>query len=173
EKIADLSACFLDENDAGSCVPTLQAKFPETVEASRGNTGEIKCGRAVAADSVGTECEIVVVVNVGAGLTFVYGKTSAEKAGRESRNFGDGNSVAVAGCALAAGCSVELLINRVVNHTDKNLIAMRKGDGHTEARVSVGEIRCAVEGIDVPAILGVVILAEAFLGGDGVRRKIF
>ena len=117
--------------------------------------------------------EIVVVVNVGAGLAFVNGKTGAEKACRESRNFGDGNFVAVEGCAFAAGCGVDLFINRVVNYPDKNLIAMRKSNGNTEARVAMGEICCAVERVDVPAKFSVVILAEPFFSSDGVSRKMF
>src|SRR5262249_6226165 len=172
-EIGYFSAGFLDENDAGSRVPTFQTKFPETIEAACGNAGEIKCGGAVAADTVGTQSEIVIVVNIRTCQTLVNGKTGAEKACRESRDFGDGDSVAVEGCTFAAGGSVELLVNRVVNHTDKNLIALSKGNGNTETRVAMGEICCAVERVDVPAKFSVVILAEAFFGSNGVRGEIF
>src|SRR5215468_10103711 len=156
-KIADFSARFFDEKNAGRGVPALQAKFPKTVEASRGNAGKIERGGTVAADSVGTQCEIVVVMNVGTSLAFVNGKAGAEETGGKSRNFGDGDFVAVKCCAFAAGGSVELLVNRVVNHTDKNLIVVRKSDRYTEAWVAVSEVRCAVERINVPAKFGVVV----------------
>ena len=52
-------------------------------------------GRAIAAHTVGTEREIVVVVNVGAGLAFVNGKAGAKKAGSKRGNFRNGNFLSV------------------------------------------------------------------------------
>src|SRR5262249_5886219 len=149
------------------------AKFPKTVEASRGNAGKIERGGTVAADSVGTQREIVVVMNVGTSPAFGNGKAGGKKTGGKRLNFGDRNLVAVKWGAFAASRGIEFFVNRVVDDTYENLITMRKSDRHTEARVAVSEIRCAVERINVPAKFGVVVLAEAFFRRDGVGWKIF
>ena len=171
-KIGDFSTGFFDEDNAGSSVPTFQTEFPEAVEAACGDAGKIECGGTVAADSMGTQCEIVIVMNVGARLALVNGKAGTEKACGQSRNFGDGDFVAVECRAFAAGCGIEFFVNGIVDDAGKDLIAMRKSNGNTEARVTVGEVGCAIEGVDVPAKIGVVIFAEAFFGGDGVGREI-
>jgi len=49
---------------------------------------------------------------------------------------------------------------------------MSESDRYAETWISVGEIRCAVERVDVPAKFGVVIFAVAFFGRDGMRWKI-
>src|SRR5262249_1488472 len=80
-EITDSSTGFLDEEDARSGVPSLKTKFPKTIEAAGRYASEIECGGAITADAVGSQREIVVVVNIGAGLALVNGKARAEKTG--------------------------------------------------------------------------------------------
>jgi hypothetical protein len=172
-KICDFSAGFFDEENACGGVPALEAEFPEAIEAAGGNAGQIQCGGTVTAHAVRAEREIVVVMNVGAGMAFVDGKAGAEKAGGKRGDFRDGDFLAVEHGTFAACGSEKFFINGIVDDAGEDLIALREGDGDTEARVAVGEICGAVEGIDMPAKFGVVIFAKAFFGGDCVRGEIF
>lgn len=172
-EIGEFSAGFFDEKDACGGVPALEAKFPEAVEAACGDAGEIECGGAIAADPVGAQREIVVVMNVGARLAFVYGKAGAKKTGGKRGNFGDGDFLVVERGAFAASGSEKLFVDGIVNDTGDDLIAPGESNGDAEARVAVGKICGAVERIDVPAEFGFVIFAEPFFCCDGVGRKIF
>ena len=172
-KIGDFATGFFHENDARSDVPAFQAKFPEAIEAARGDTGEIEGGGAIAADTVGTEREIVVVVNVGASLAFVNGKPGAKKAGSKRRNFGNGDFLSVQSGAIAAGSSEEFFVNWVINDAGDNFVGVGESDRDAETGIAVREIRGAVEWVNVPAIFGVVITAETLFGGDGVGGEIF
>ncbi len=173
EKIAHFAAGFFDKQDAGGGVPAIEAEFPEAVEAADGNGGEIEGGGAVAANTVGAEREVVIIVNIRARLTLVNGETGAKEASRERGNFGDGDFLAIEGGAFATGGGEEFFINGIVDDAGDDSVAVSEGDGHAEAGIAVGKIRGAVERVDVPAVLGVVILANAFFGSDGMRRKIF
>ncbi len=104
-KISDFATRFFDEYDAGGDVPAFQAKFPEAIEGACGDTGEVEGGGAIAADTVGAEREIVVVVNVGAGLAFVNGKAGAKKAGSKRWNFRNGDFLSVQSGTFAEGGS--------------------------------------------------------------------
>lgn len=172
-KIGDCATRFFDEDDACGDVPAFQAKFPETVEAACGDAGKVEGGGAIAADTVGTEREIVVVVNVGTGLAFVNGEAGAKKACRERRNFGNGDLLSVQSGTFAASGSEKFFVNWVVDDTSDDFVAVRECDRDAEARIAMSEICGAVERIDVPAIFGVVITAEALFGGDGVGGEIF
>ena len=172
-KIGDFATRFFDEYDACGDVPTFQAKFPEAIEAARGDAGEVKGSGAIAADTVGAEREIVVVVNVGAGLAFVNRKAGAKKAGSERGDFGNGDFLSVQNSTFAASGGKELFIDGVVNDTGDDVVAVRECDRDAEAGIAVSKICGAVEWVDVPTIVGVVITAETLFGGDGVGGEIF
>jgi len=172
-KIGDFATRFFYEDDACGDVPTFQAKFPEAVEAPCGDAGKVECGGAIAADTVGTEREIVVVVNVGAGLALVNGKASTKEAGSKRRNFGNGDLLSVQSGAFAAGSGEKLFVYWVVNDTGDDVVAVRECDRDAEAGIAMSEICGAVERVDVPAIFCVVINAETLFGGDGVSGEIF
>lgn len=172
-KIGDFATRFFDEDNARGDVPAFQAKFPEAIEAASGDAGEVECGGTIAADTVGTEREIVVVVNVGAGLAFVHRKASAKKARSKRRNFGNEDFLSVQSGAFAAGSSKEFFVDWVVNDTSDDFVAVSECDRDAEAGIAMGEICGAVERVHVPAIFGVVITAETFFGGDSVGGEIF
>src|SRR5262249_15244826 len=82
-------------------------------------------------------------------------------------------SVAVESGPFTACGSEKLIVNRIVDDTDDDLVATGEGDGNAEAGVAVCEIGGAVERINVPAVFGVVVFAQAFFGGNSVRWEIF
>ena len=172
-KIGDFATRFFDEDESCGDVPAFQAKFPEAIEAACGDTGEVEGGGAIAADTVGAKREVVVVVNVGAGLAFVNGKAGAKKAGSERRNFGNGDFISVQSGAIATGSSEEFFVNGIVDDAGDDLVAVRERDRDAETGIAVREIRGPVEWVDMPAIFGVVITAETFFCGDGVGGEIF
>ena len=139
-KIADFAARFFDEYDARGDVPAFQAKFPEAIEAARGDAGEVEGGGAIAADTVGAEREIVVVVNVGAGLAFVNGKAGAKKTGSKRGNLGNGNFLSVQSGAIAAGSSEEFFVNWVINDTGHDFVAVGESDRDAETGIAMSEI---------------------------------
>ena len=158
-KIGNFSAGFFDQENSRCGVPTLESKFPEAIEAAGGNAGEVERGGAIAPHSVRTKREIVVVVNIWAGLALVYWKPGAEKASGESLHLRDGNLVAVKCGAFSAGGGEEFFVNGIVNDADEHLIMTSQRDGNTEARIAMREVGGAVERVHVPAKFCVVILA--------------
>ena len=171
-KIGNSAASFFDEQNACRGVPAIEAEFPEAIEAAGGNGGKIERGGTVAANAVRAQREIVVVMDVWASLALVNGKAGAKQTGGERWHFGYSDFFAVEGGAFTASCGKKLFINGVVNNTGDDLMAVRESNGHTEAGIAVGEIGGAVERVDVPAVLGVMIFAEAFFRGDGVGGEI-
>jgi hypothetical protein len=172
-KIADFAAGFLDQENTRGGVPTVKAEFPESLEATGGDTREIERGGTIAANSVGAEREIPVVMNIGAGLSFVRGEAGAQQTGRERFNLGDVNGLAIQCGASATGGGEKFIVDGVVNDTRDHRIALGKRDRNAEARVAVREIRGAIERIDMPAKLGGAFVAGSLLGGDGVVGEIF
>ena len=50
-EIADAASCFDDEQRAGGDIPGIEPDFPESVEAARGDIGEVESAGAGAADA--------------------------------------------------------------------------------------------------------------------------
>src|SRR5260370_41865127 len=88
-KIRDGATGFLHEQHSSSGVPRLEAKFPEAIETTGSDAGEIERGGAVAAHAVRAQREIVIVMNIGICETFVNRESSAEQAGGQSFDLGD------------------------------------------------------------------------------------
>lgn len=172
-KIGNFAAGFFDKKNSRSGVPPIEAKFPEAIEASDGNAGKIKRGRAVAADTVRTQREIIIVVDVRTGFALVNGKAGAEQARGERGHFGDSDFVAIESGAFPTCGSEQFFVDGIVDDADNDFVAVGERDGDTEAGIAMGKIRGAVERVDVPAKFRFVVFAEAFFGGDSVRRKIF
>ena len=172
-KIGDFATRFFNEDDARGNVPAFQAKFPEAIEAPCGDAGEVERRRAIAADAVGPEREIVIVMNVRACLAFVNGKACAKKAGGKRGNFGNEDFLPVQRGTFAAGGSEEFFVNWVIDDASDDFVAVSEGDRDTEAGIAVGKVGSSVERVNVPAVFGIVITAETLFGGDGVRGEIF
>ena len=139
-KIGDFTTGFFDEDEACGDVPAFQAKFPETIKAACGDAGEVEGSGAIAADTVGTEREIVVVVNVRAGLAFVNRKAGAKKAGSERGNFGNGDFLSVQSGTFAAGSSEEFFVNWVINDTSDDFVPVGESDRDAETGIAMSEI---------------------------------
>src|SRR2546429_441662 len=101
------------------------------------------------------------------------GKAGAEQACREGGDLGDDDFLAVEGGAFASRCRVQLVVVGIEDCSGKQRVALGQRDGNAETRIVMGEIRGAVERIDVPPKFGSGVLASALFGGDGVPRKIF
>jgi hypothetical protein len=174
-KIADFSAGFFDEQDSGGSVPLLETEFPEAVEAAGGDASEVQGGGAIAAHSVRVLREVAVVLKIRAGLAVAHGKAGAEQAGRERGAFGDVDFFAVEGSAVAARGSEKFVVKRIEDRGGEKRIVLGKRNRDAEARISVREIRGAVERIDVPAKFGSgsALMPGSLFGGDGMIGKIF
>ena len=74
---------------------------------------------------------------------------------------------------LAARRGVQLIVVGIENGRGKRRAALRQRDGNAEAGIVMGEIRGAVERVDVPAKFGSGVLAGALFRGDGVAGEKF
>src|SRR5579859_1780763 len=174
-EVADFSAGLFDQERAGRGVPLLQTEFPEAIEAARSYVSEIKRGGAIAAHAVGAQGKVPVVMNVGVRQAFVNWKTSTQQGRGKRWDLRDVNRFPVERGAAAARRRKQLIVKRVEDYARNYGVALRQCDGHGEARVAVSEIRCAVQGIDVPAKLrsGGAFVAGALFRDDGMLWKVF
>jgi len=72
--VGDGSAGFFDEELSGSHVPGVEPKFPESIEATAGDVGEIDCRGTSAAHSMGNHGELVVEVDIDVLVASAAGK---------------------------------------------------------------------------------------------------
>ncbi len=172
-EVGDFAAGLFDHEHTGGDIPAVEAKFPEGFEAASGDAGEIEGGGAVTADSVGTESEIPIVMNIRAGHALVRGEAGAQQARGKRVDFGDVDRLAVQPGAFAVGCGEQFIVDRVKDYAGEDGVALGERDRDAEARITMREIGGAVERIDVPSKFGVSFVASALFGGDGVIREIF
>src|SRR5713226_1383616 len=95
--------------------------------------------------------EVAVVLKIRAELSVAYGKTSAEQAGRERGIFGDADFLAIKGGAFAARGGEKFVVKGIEDCGGEKRVLLGDSDRNAEARIPVGEIRGAVERINVPA----------------------
>ncbi len=174
-EVADSAAGLFDEQHSSGGVPLVQAEFPEAVEATGGDAGEIERGGAIAAHAVRALRELAVILKIRAGLAIAHGEAGAEQAGGECGDFGDVNFLAVEGGPFAARGGEEFLVKRVEDDGGEKRVSLGKSNGNAEAGVAVSEIGGAVERIHVPAKLRSrsAFVTRSFFRGNGVLRKIF
>ena len=174
-EIGDFTSGFFDEEDSGGGVPGLEAKFPETVEATGGDAGEIDSGGAIAADAVRALGEVAVVLEIWAGFAVAHGEAGTEKAGGNGGVFGDVHFLAVESGAFATGGAEEFVIEGIENYRSEKRAPLGERNGNAETGITVGEIGGAVERINVPAEFGSgrAFVTSSLFGGDGVVGKIF
>src|SRR2546429_441664 len=142
-------------------------------EVSTLSTSLLCTGFPVAAHAVGSLSELAVILKIRAASAVAHGKAGAEQACREGGDLGDDDFLAVEGGAFASRCRVQLVVVGIEDCSGKQRVALGQRDGNAETRIVMGEIRGAVERIDVPPKFGSGVLASALFGGDGVPRKIF
>src|SRR5580765_4139942 len=164
---------FVHQQDSGGGVPSLQAKFPESVKASAGDVGKIQRSRTVTAHAMRAQREVVVVMNIGIGKALVYREASTQQTGRESVHFGNRDRLAVQRGAIATRSGKELVINRMVDDASENCVVLRERNRDREARILMRKIGGAVERIDMPAKFGIAFVPGTFFCRDGMVGKIF
>ena len=87
------------------------------------------------------------------------------------RGFGDVDRLAVQRRALAALRGEHLVACRIVENADlKLLILAHQRDRNAEHRIAMGKVGRAIEGIDIPAVVGVGTAASAFFADNAVFR---
>src|SRR5580704_15465290 len=170
-EIGDLATGLFDQKHSGGDIPPVETKFPESLEATGGDAGEIERSGTIAANAMGAEGKIPVVVNVGASHAFVGGEPGAKQAGRERFDLGYVDGLTVERGALAPGSGKEFVVDGVIHDTHHHGIALCECDRDAEAGVTMGEICGAVERVNVPAKLRGTFVPRAFLGSDRVIGK--
>ena len=127
-EVGDLASSLFDHEHTGGDIPAVEAKFPEGFKAACGDAGEIEGGGAVAADSVGTQGEIPVVMNIRAGQALVRGEASAEQAGGKRLDFGHVDRLAVQLGTFAANCGEQFIVDGVEDYAGEDGVALGECD---------------------------------------------
>lgn len=162
------AAGFVDEEDAGGLVPGVEAEFPEGVKAPGGDVGEVEGGGASAADTVGEHGHLVEEVDIDVLVAACRGEAGGKEAFFEAGGAGDADRAVVEVSAGAAFGGKHLLAEGVEDDAGDEFAGVFQGEGDIEHGEAVGEVGGAVEGVDVPAEVGVGLMTTAFLGDDGV-----
>src|SRR5664279_4784018 len=170
-KAGHASAGFLNQKYARRGVPRIQVEFPEAVIAPACDVGQVERRRPSAPHAMRAQRDLVIKVDVGILVPLVAGKAGAEDRFRQLRRFGNVDWLTVQRGTQSAFCREHLVACRVVQNAGlKLLILARQRDRNAEHRIDVGKIGGAVEGIDIPAIVGAGIAAGALFADNSVFR---
>src|SRR6185312_7754343 len=152
----------------------------EAVDASAGGIGEVEGGRSGAANAVGAQGEFMVEVDVGTRVALAAGKAGGEQRLSEVLRAGGVDAAAIHPGALAFLGGEEFIAGGIVDDSGDEFAvgiggeagrAMLQPHGDAEDGEGMGEVRGAVQRIDVPAVLGLEAVARAFFAEDAVAGK--
>lgn len=164
----DFSSCGFDEELAGGDVPERDGGFDVGIESAAGNVGHAECGGAHHAHFAGAEGGFVESLDSGVEGFGVFSATDEEDGFFEffaRRNF-NRDSVQHGLAAFYDGPG--FADHGIVDDTEHDFVADTKGDGDAEVWDAVEEIHCAIDGIDDPLAVGVLVSSDTFLAVERV-----
>src|ERR1700680_1474521 len=104
-------------------------------------------------------------------MPLTAGKSGCHERVIEAVHCGDVDSAIVQVSARFALAGEHLVSHWVKNYARDEFALVLERHSDVEHREAMGEVGCAIERIDVPAVVGCARVAAAFLGNDGVRRE--
>ncbi|MNQ85683.1 hypothetical protein D3C85_1008550 [compost metagenome] len=175
-KVAHQAAGFLDQQGPCGHVPLGQAEFPEGIEATGRDIGEVQAGGAGAADAGGlahqaAEHAQVVVEVVQLGVA--EGEAGAEQGAFQALARADAQAATVERGAAAAAGGEFFLAYRIEDHGVLQAALVLAGDAHGVVRNAADEVGGAIQRIDDPQVVGAFALAfqqATFFAEDAVVR---
>ncbi|MNO64475.1 hypothetical protein D3C76_552030 [compost metagenome] len=155
-KVADQTACFLDQQGAGSHVPFRQAGFPERIETAGGDIGQVQAGGASAADAgsladqAAEHAQVVVQV---VHLVVAEWEASAQQCAFQALAWADAQAAAVQLGAATTGGGEFFLAHWVQNHGVLEAATVFAGNADGKVRDATQEVGGAIEGVDDPQVV--------------------
>ena len=153
-EIAHQSARLGDHQRARRHVPRREAEFPEPVEPSCGDVGEIERGGAFAPHAgralhhVAQDREVDVEM-----LELAEREAGADQAGLDLGALADAHALVVEERPAPARGGVEVVARRIVDHGLRHDVTVLERDRHRVLRIAVEKIGGPVEWIDDPLVL--------------------
>src|ERR1700690_1747706 len=131
----------------------MKAKFPKAFEAATRHRAQIERSGAVAPHAVRAQRKFPVILDIDAAGAHVRGKSRGDEACGKLFNWRNMDALLAEICTLAAHRRKKLIAHWIVNNTDQRLAILHQTNRNGEARITVREIRGAVERVHMPAIL--------------------
>ncbi len=120
-EVADSSASFLHNQDAGRRVPGIEIEFPETVEASAGHIAQVESRRPGAAHAVRAQRDLVIEKNIGIFVPLMTGEAGGDQAFFQPRGLLHMDCLAVEMRAPSLLGREKLVARRIVDHSRNSL----------------------------------------------------
>src|SRR5208337_121646 len=168
-KAGHQTAGFLDQEHAGGGVPGIEVEFPEAVIAAAGDIDQVEGRRSRTPHTVRAQGDLVIEVDVRIQVPLVAGKASPEQRLSQLPRFGDVDWLSVESRAITSFGGEHLIACRIVEDAGHQLLFLvDKRYRDAEHRVPVRKVGGAIQGIDIPAIVGSGIAAGAFFADNAV-----
>ena len=166
----DFSSCCFDEELAGGDVPERDGGFDVGIESAAGNVGHTEGGGAHHAHFAGAEGGFMESLDAGVEGFGVFSAADEEDGFFEFRARGNFNRFAVQH-GLAAFFYGPCFTNHgIVDDTEDDHAIDAQSDGDAEVRDAVEEIHRAIDGIDDPLALGILVSGDAFFAVKRIVR---
>src|SRR6185312_9844962 len=117
-----------------------------------------------------SQCDLVIKMNIWIFVPLMAGESGGQKRLRELRNARNVNRFFVEIGTLATLSREQFIARRIVTNPRNHLLISFETHRYTEHGISVGEIRGAIERVDVPAEFAAGVAQPLFFAQNIVRR---
>src|SRR5579884_343786 len=178
----DGASGFKYEQSSGGSVPWIQIELPISIKASAGGVGEVESGRPGTADAMGAQGDLLIEVDIWVFVTFAAGKTRRHEAFGQIVHARYVDFFPVEIGTFTFFCNKQLIAGGVVHYTRRQdavgvrgetFGAMLESKRNAEDRETMREIGGAVEGVYVPAVFAVNVVAGALFAVDAMSGELF
>src|SRR5579884_3680113 len=175
-KAADSASRLFDDQRSGGCVPRVEIKFPEAVEAPARNIAEVESCRSSAPHAMGVKRDLVIEEDVRVLVPLVAGETGGYQALVQLADLRYVKRLAVEFGAFALLRGEEFIACRIVNHTRNpdllilgTMLNRHRNGEHGE---SVGKVSGPIERIHIPAIFAAAVFQSLLFAEHIVAGKL-
>src|SRR5215472_8328670 len=115
--------------------------------------------------------ELAVELQIRTELPILHREACAKQARRQRAGRRNVNRPAVQRGALPQFGGEKLIVERIMYNAGYQLVSLGQSDGHAKARITMREVRRAVQRIDVPAKVGLLLASRAFFSSNRMPRE--
>ena len=162
------AACHLEDELAGGNVPEGDAGLDVGIESAAGGVGHGEGGAAHHAHLAAAEGRFAKAFESNFECLLVFATTDEDDGLFEFGALADAQRAAIEEDFAILFRGPGFVGHGVVDHAHEDVFSLSQGDGDAEVWDAVEEIDGAIDGIDDPLELGVLIAAEAFFAIEGM-----
>lgn len=166
------SAGHFEDELAGGDVPEGDAGLDVGIEASTSGVGHAEGGTAHHAHFATAEGGFAKAFEADFEGFFVFAAADEDDGFFELGAGADAEGLAVEEDFAAFFCGPSFAGHWVVDDACEDIFALAHGDGDAEVGDAVEEVDGAIDGVDDPLAVGVLITAEAFFAIEGVVGEV-